>query len=264
MNLTARKRKGTILTDYLLVHGAGQGAWSWGRVWGHLTAPLEHPPRLNSNPKINKVIPIDLPAHGSDAGRDTSGVLAEECINAIVNSVERENMANVVLVGHDFSAPLVLKASLELPHAPKRVILVSGVIPDTGKDMVSVLPFRFQVGFKLYHLITSLFGKDMYLPKELINRYMCNDVDPKEIIQTIGFYRALPTRILKTKFDFNDSNLVCPVTYIVLSQDKMIPPTGQRKMAERIPNVDIIEIEGCHQSIIYNADSLAGILGKYS
>ena len=104
----------------------------------------------------------------------------------------------------------------------------------------------------------------MYLPKKLINRYMCNEVNPKEIIQTIGFYGALPTRMLKTRFDFNDFNLVCPVTYIVLNQDKMFSPIGQRKMAERIPNVELVDMEGCHQSIMYNADSLAGILGKYA
>ena len=35
------------MTDYLLVHGAGQGAWSWGSVWGYLTAPEDHPPTLD-------------------------------------------------------------------------------------------------------------------------------------------------------------------------------------------------------------------------
>ena len=36
------------MTDYLLVHGAGQGSWAWGKVWGLMTAPEEHPPRLHS------------------------------------------------------------------------------------------------------------------------------------------------------------------------------------------------------------------------
>ena len=231
------------MTDYLLVHGAGQGSWSWGRVWGYLTAPSEHPPRLNSNPKINKVITIDLPAHGADGGKDTSVVLPEECINAIVNSVESEHMSDVVLVAHGSSAPLVLKASLELPRPPKRVILVSGVIPSRGRSMISVLPFHLRFAFTLYHLITSFIGKDMYLPKSLIYRYMCNGVDPKEIIQTIGFYGALPTRILKTSFAFDEDNFTFPVTYIVLNEDKIFSSSEQIKMAGRIPDVDLVDLK---------------------
>ena len=252
------------MTDYLLVHGAGQGSWSWGRVWGYLTAPSEHPPRLNSSPKINKVITIDLPAHGADAGKDTSVVLAEECINAIVNSVEIENMSDVVLVAHGFSAPLVLKASLELPRPPKRVILVSGVIPSPGKSMISVLPFHLRLAFTLYQLFTSFIGKDMYLPKSLIYHYMCNGVDPKEMIQTIGFYGALPTRMLKTSFDFSEDHFTCPVTYITLNEDKIFSSREQNKMAGRIPNVDLVDLKGCHQSIIHQADTVATLLAKYA
>ena len=252
------------MTDYLLVHGAGQGSWSWGRVWGYLTAPSEHPPRLNSNPKINKVITIDLPAHGADGGKDTSVVLPEECINAIVNSVESEHMSDVVLVAHGFSAPLVLKASLELPRPPKRVILVSGVIPSCGRSMISVLPFHLRFAFTLYHLITSFIGKDMYLPKSLIYRYMCNGVDPKEIIQTIGFYGALPTRILKTSFAFDEDHFTFPVTYIVLNEDKIFSSSEQIKMAGRIPDVDLVDLKGCHQSIIHQADTGALALAKYA
>ena len=252
------------MTDYLLVHGAGQGSWSWGRVWGYLTAPSEHPPRLNSNPKINKVITIDLPAHGADGGKDTSVVLPEECINAIVNSVESEHMSDVVLVAHGSSAPLVLKASLELPRPPKRVILVSGVIPSRGRSMISVLPFHLRFAFTLYHLITSFIGKDMYLPKSLIYRYMCNGVDPKEIIQTIGFYGALPTRILKTSFAFDEDHFTFPVTYIVLNEDNIFSSSEQIKMAGRIPDVDLVALKGCHQSIIHQAATVAQAMATYA
>ena len=252
------------MTDYLLVHGAGQGSWSWGRVWGYLTAPSEHPPRLHSNPKINKVVTIDLPAHGADVGKDTSVVLAEECINAIVNSVDSENMSDVVLVAHGASAPLVLKASLELPSPPKRVILVSGVIPNSGKSMISVLPFHLRFGFTLYNLITSFLGKNMYVPKSLIYRYMCNGVDPKEIIQTIGFYGALPTRMLKSSFDFKEDYFTCPVTYIVLNEDKIFSSTQQSKMARRIPNIDLVDLKGCHQSIMHQPEAMAQVLSKYA
>jgi len=147
------------LTDYLLVHGAGQGAWSWGKVWGYLTAPVEHPPRLASRPKVNKVFPMDLPSHGADAGGDTAGVLPEECVQAIVRAVERQDMHDLVLVGHGFSAPLVLKASAQLRVPPRRVVLVAGIVPGGGSNMISVLSPNIRFCFNLSAICVTVLNR---------------------------------------------------------------------------------------------------------
>ena len=110
--------------------GAGLGAWSWGPGWGRLTAPEDHPPTLHKKRRANRVYPIDLPGHGSDAGGDTAAVRLEECVQAISRSVERESLEDVVLVGHGFSGSLVIQAASEMEVPPKRVVLVAGIVPD--------------------------------------------------------------------------------------------------------------------------------------
>ena len=115
------------MTDYLLVHGAGQGAWSWGKVWGHMTAPVEHPPRLYAHRSANKVYSMDLPGHGADSDGDTSSVLLDECVQAIVRTVERQGLKDVVLVGHGFAGWLILQAAGLLPSPPKRLVLIARI-----------------------------------------------------------------------------------------------------------------------------------------
>lgn len=252
------------MTDYLLVHGAGQGAWSWGRVWGYLTAPVEHPPRLASRPKVNKVFPMDLPSHGADAGGDTAGVLPEECVQAIVRAVERQDMHDLVLVGHGFSAPLVLKASAQLPVPPRRVVLVAGIVPGGGSNMISVLSPNIRFCFNLSAGITGVFGKELRLPRPLINRYLCNGVEPNEIVQSVGLYGPLATRTLKTRVQREDLETPSPVTYVILTQDKILPPPIQRRMAERIPDVELVELDACHQAPLYRAREIADLLLSYS
>jgi pimeloyl-ACP methyl ester carboxylesterase len=252
------------LTDYLLVHGAGQGAWSWGRVWGYLTAPVEHPPRLASRPKVNKVFPMDLPSHGADAGGDTAGMLTEECVQAIVRAVERQDMHDLVLVGHGFSAPLVLMASAQLPVPPRRVVLVAGIVPGGNSNMISVLSPNIRFCFNLSAAITGLLGKELRLPRPLIDRYLCNGVEPKEIVQSVGFYGPLATRTLKTRVQREDLETPSSVTYVVLTQDRILPPLIQRKMAERIPDVDLVELEACHQAPLYRAREIADLLLSYA
>ena len=152
------------MTDYLLVHGAGQGAWSWGPVWGHLTAPEDHPPSLYKKRRANRVHLIDLPGHGADAGGDTAVVRLEECVQAITRSVEHENLKDVILVGHGFAGSLVLQAAIEMEVPPKRVVLVAGIVPNQQRPLLSACPAKTRTGFKLLSMLSSLSRQELKLP----------------------------------------------------------------------------------------------------
>ena len=57
------------MADFILVADAGQGSWWWGRVWGHLTAPVESPPRLYARSSIGKVVAVDCRGTGRGSGK---------------------------------------------------------------------------------------------------------------------------------------------------------------------------------------------------
>lgn len=252
------------MTDYLLVHGAGQGAWSWGRVWGYMTAPVEHPPRLYAPRRADRVYPLDLPGHGADAGRGTAKVRLEECVHAITRSVERERLKNVVLVGHGFAGPLVMQAAGQLPLPPKRVVLVAGVVPFGQRTMLSALPQRTQAGFRLLAALSKLSRQRLRLPRSLISGRLCNGMDPMEIVQVLGLFGPLPTRVLNTRIPLDEWRLPCPVTYVVLTQDRVMPPELQGRMASQVPGVEIASLVSCHQVMLYRPRELANLLLRYS
>lgn len=252
------------MTDYLLVHGAGQGAWCWGQVWGYMTAPLEHPPRLHALRRANRVYPVDLPGHGADAARDTAKVRLEECVQAITRSVEREGLKNVVLVGHGFAGPLVLQAAAQLPQPPKRVVLVAGVVPFGQRAMLSALPQRTQAGFRLLAVLSKLSRQRLRLPRSLIRGRLCNGMDPMEIVQVLGLFGPLPTRVLNTRIPLGEGSLPCPVTYVALTQDRITSPELQETMANRVPGVEIASLVSCHQVMQYRPRELADLLLRYS
>jgi pimeloyl-ACP methyl ester carboxylesterase len=252
------------VTDYLLVHGAGQGVWSWGRVWGYMTAPVEHPPRLYTQRAADKVHPLDLPGHGADSRGDTAAVLMSECVQAIVRAIERQGLQNVVLVGHDFAGALILQAAGQLPTPPKRLVLVAGIVPDEGKNLLSVFPSQTRSCFRLLSSVSSLSGQDLKLPQHVISQYICNGINPMEIVQVIGMFGPLPTRVLKSPFPRDGSEPPCPVTYVALTQDRILPPEIQRRMAEPIPNAELIELESCHQVNLHRPRELADILLRFA
>jgi len=173
-------------------------------------------------------------------------------------------MHDLVLVGHGFSAPLVLKASAQLQVPPRRVVLVAGIVPGGGSNMISVLSPNIRFCFNLSAGITGMLGKELRLPRPLINRYLCNGVEPGEIVQSVGLYGPLATRTLKTKVQMEELETPSPVTYVVLTQDKILPPPIQRRMAERIPDVELVELEACHQAPLYRAREMADLLLGYA
>ena len=252
------------MTDYLLVHGAGQGAWSWGPVWGYLTAPEEHPPTLYKRRRANRVHPLDLPGHGADADGDTAAVRLEECVQAITRAVDREQLKDLVLVGHGFSGSLVVQAASEMTVPPKRVVLVAGIIPAPQRPLLSACPARTRTAFKLLSMLSSLSRQELKLPSQAIYGYLCNGMDTMEVVQLMGFLGPLPTRVLKSRLPMENSELPCPVTYIVLTQDKIISPDAQSRIAERFEGVETVEIESCHQVMAQHPQELAEVLLRYA
>ena len=248
------------MTDYLLVHGAGQGAWSWGKVWGYMTAPVEHPPRLYGYHKAGKVFPMDLPGHGTDSSGDTSTVGIEECVQAIIRTVERLQLKDLVLVGHGFAGWLILQAAAQLPQPPKRLVPVAGLVPQEGKNMLSQFPLKTRSGFQALASVSAALGKDLKLPQEAIIRYLCNGIDYMEVVQSMGYFGPLPTRVFKSRVTRDGLDIPSPVTYIVLTQDRVVPAKMQRRMAGRIPNVEVRELDSCHQVTRHQPRQLAEIL----
>ncbi len=251
------------MTDFLLVHGAGQGAWTWGQVWGYLTAPVEHPPRLYSPRVANRVFTLDLPGHGADASGDTTDVRLEECVHAITRAVERHELKDLVLVGHGFAGSMVLQAAGQLDKPPKRIVLVAGMVPLYQRSMLSVLPQKTRVTFRILSVLSAFSGKGLRLPRSAIYNYLCNGMDPMEVVHSVGRFGPVARRVLTTKVVLDQPEPTSPVTYVVLNQDKILPPESQHRMAQRVPGVDVVELDSCHQVMLQQPRELAEILLKY-
>ena len=255
---------GNKVTDYLLVHAAGQGAWSWGRVWGEMTSPDEHPPRLYAYRAVGKVFPLDLPGHGLDSDGDTSTVQFEECVQSVARSIERQGLVRPVIVAHGSSAPIVLQACATLDLEPSRIILISGVVPKDQGTIISQFPALYRYMLRFSYLLNGLVSRDINLAKNIISRVLCNTMDAMDIVQSIGYFGPLPIRVLMTKLSLSMMNIPCPVTYVVLNYDKWIPPKKQKIMAARIKDAEVVEIDSCHQVALQKPKELAKLLRGYA
>ena len=252
------------MTDFLLVHSAGQGAWIWGKVWGRMTAPVEHPPRLQAIRQAGRVCTLDLPGHGADAAGDTAQVRMEECVQASVRTAERDGLKDLVLVGHGFAASLILQAARALSTPPKRLVMISGIVPAEQGSLVAGLPLRFKAGYRMLAVLSRLSRQELRLPKPVIRSYLCNGMGPMELVEVLGFFGALPTGVLTSKAPPEEEPLPCPVTYVQLARDRFLPIGAQQRMAQRLPEAEVLTVDSCHQAMLQHPQEVAKVLRRYA
>ncbi len=114
------------MATFVLVHGAFQGGWVWGRVDEALTE-LGH-----------KVLRPTLGGCGLHRARPDAalglGLYAQE----LARYLKDEGLINVTLVGHSYAGLVCGLAAAALPEAVVRLVLVDGVLPKPGASFADM------------------------------------------------------------------------------------------------------------------------------
>ena len=252
------------MADILLVHDVGHGSWCWGRVWGHLTAPVEHPPRLYAGQRAGKVVSLDLSGLSTGDGGRAAGLSMDDLAAAVTDEVRSQGLRDVVMAGHGVSSPALLKAASMLDEPPRRVVLFAGIVPDEGKTVLDVLPRISKMGFKMLARLNGLARKELRLPKAVITNVYCNGMDPFDVIQIVGRFTPLSLRLLRTRVYLNDVARNFPITYVPLWRDRLVPPSIQRRIAEKLNGAEVArELDSCHEVMIEAPKDVAEVLLRY-
>jgi pimeloyl-ACP methyl ester carboxylesterase len=113
------------MADFVLVAGAWLGSWAWDEVTPDLRAAGHgtHPLTLTGIAEKR-----DLPAGQQTHVRD------------IVTEIERQDLRNVILVGHSYSGIPTGQAAEQIGDRLTRVIFVDSNVPIDGESFVSGWP----------------------------------------------------------------------------------------------------------------------------
>ncbi len=225
-----------------------------------MTAPDEHPPRLYLPRQSVRVRAVDMPGQGADVAEDAGLVDISEGVRAIAGVVEQEGFSDYIIAGHELGGTIALEAAAVLPMAPKRIILVAGIVPAQGKSALSAYPMPARTALRSCGLLGKLTGRDFSLPNSVMSRYLCGGLDPMQRIETVGHLGPMPLRMLTQAVSLDWDAIPCPITYIVLGGDRLISPSVQRAMAARIPNATVIELDAVHQVGMQKPRELADLL----
>ena len=184
----------------LLMHGAGLGSWIWDRVVPRLTVPVEA---------------VDLPGRGD--GSNPGEVSLTQSIDFVASKARPRS----VLVGHSFSAEVALGVAAAHPQAVAAVVLVGGVVPESGKSFMSLLPLPQRL---FLNVLLKISRNGIRLPTSLIKSEYCSDLDEETTELVLAKIAPEAPRLYLDKLDWAALPEDMPRFYVKLLNDKSVDP----------------------------------------
>ncbi|WP_368644277.1 alpha/beta fold hydrolase [Castellaniella ginsengisoli] len=113
---------------YVLIHGAWHGGWCWSRVAGRL--------RRHGH----RVCTPTLPGLGERRHEPAGGIGLETFIQDVCDTLTREHLRDVILVGHSFGGLAVAGAADRLPGRIRRLVFLDAFLLPPGVSAFDTLP----------------------------------------------------------------------------------------------------------------------------
>lgn len=234
------------MSTFLLIHGALRGAWLWEKVI----------PLLRTNG--SDVIAVDLPGHGKRSSEDRRSVAMSSYIQDVIGYIKRENLKDLILVGHSMSGMVISKVAEDMPERVKHLCYLAAVVPKDNEALIDLLPPARQDTLKAMQGVTQ----EIFGPIESLRTAYFTDLEGAE--QEFYLRRLTPEplrvffdRIRLTKFPEVD----VPKTYIMGMKDKSLPPDLTKGFSGRL-QVEPYTIDAGHDMMVSKSEEVAEILSS--
>ncbi len=172
----------------------------------------------------------------------------------------------IVLVGHSYGGAVLSNAAAAGNEQVQALVFVNGWMPDEGESIQQLLgsevfadslvpaalrpvPFTNPDGSE---------GVDLYLDRDLFPEAFAADVDPKTAAVMAATQRPWSGAGAATPSGPAGWRSI-PSWYLLGTQDRAIPPAGQRFMAER-GNARIEEVAASHASMVSQPEAVTQLI----
>lgn len=242
----------TQQSNYVFLHGGGQGSWIWGECI--------HALRQQSNKNIGVISALDVPGCGSKREHNTDGVTVNDIVQELTEEIESLGVGNIVLVGHSQAGTLLSSIVSKHPDIFERIVFVSCSAPESGQTVPEMMGSNLrganenEVGWPLDPATAT--------PTDQQAMMFCNDMDD---VQRKGFLSKLGKDMwpqlsyTETFWNYGGLNKVNS-TYVICERDESLPVAWQKTFARRLFAKKLIGINAGHQVMNTQPEALVKIL----
>jgi pimeloyl-ACP methyl ester carboxylesterase len=221
---------------FLLVHGSWQASWSWQSVRAQL-----------HDAGCTTLAPT-LPGHAP--GDDRSHVRFADYEACVLDVIDRQSGASVVLVGQSFGGAIISRIAELRPRLCQQLIYLSGFVPLDGQSVADNLPPAMLQAISA--LSANSADRSVALPYELFRGAFVNAADDATAQRLYPLFAPEPyAPIVEPLALPHNHRHGIPTTFIASRQDLALGPgvfhPGQ---SSHLDNPRLIEIDGDHEGLL--------------
>lgn len=233
----------------VLVHGAGMDS----RIWTAQCDALAAAGR--------RVIAVDLPGHGGSDGPALGSPQAmADWLAEVLDVLE---ISSVAIAGHSMGALVALEAAARHPeHVHGLALLGAAPRMPVHPDLLALAEAN---DLRAADMIVK-WGHAPAKPDR-------PNAAPAEMLETVRrLLAASRSGVLYTDLSAcNDytggaeagARVTCPTLLLLGDEDKMTPAKAGRKLAETIPNAEVVELDGCgHMTMVEAPEATSAALAR--
>lgn len=227
------------MTDLVLIHGGAHGAWCWDKLV----------PYLENSPTVRNIVAVDLIADAQAvANKPLEQIKIEDYSDGILNRIRREELRDIVVVGHSMAGVSIPAVVHHIPDRIRRVVYLATSNPPVGQSIEDLMQDP------LSPISRGLDFESMF----------CNDLDEVDAKWLLGNLREDPP------LPFHEKVSVCslppgiPSTYIICERDQALPVEFQMRQAENAQVDEVLKLDAGHSAFISRPGELAGIILQYA
>jgi pimeloyl-ACP methyl ester carboxylesterase len=229
--------------ELLLLHGAGLGAWIWNTTKGRLTVPAQA---------------VDLP--GRSDGVNPGSVTLQDCVDHVVTLLHAAD-APPIIVAHSFSAQIAAVAASQHPERVRAIVLVGGIVPESGKSFLTTLPFPARL---VLGVVIRLSRPGVRLPRVAVVKEYCNDLDEATTQMVLDRISPEVPRLYLDPVHWQRLPAHIPLIYIKLLDDRSILPAKQDEIVRRVRATRVETLQGGHLAMLSRPGDMAATLSRIS
>lgn len=239
-------------TNYVFLHGGGQGGW----VWAETIAALDS----QTSGQFGRALALDAPGCGAKRGRAVEAVTMQEVARELVADIEAAGMTDVVLVGHSQAGQAMPFMTQMRPRLFRRVIHVSCSLPLPGQN-VNEMMGQSRHGERDDEVGWPFDPQTMDYVQGFPLMF-CNDMDGAQTVRFAGQLGqdAWPPKTYTMTDWCYDGLGETPATYVVCLKDNILPVRWQEIFAERFKAERLVRIDAGHQVMNTRPHALAEAL----
>lgn len=207
--------------QFVLVHGAFQGAWCWEAVVERLTT------------RGHRVLTLDLPGHGRRASEHAKASVITYA-RAVLDAMALEGVSRGIVVGHSMAGLVIAKVAELAPERVVHLVFLAAIVLSDGERFFDRL--TAPMGSLIRGLVQASGNGTFRYPAEMAWARFINDLPRHHPIVQAALCRLTP-QPLRPYLERADLKrfyaMHVPRTYIRCLKDLAVAPDGALTYARR-------------------------------